>query len=243
MNSDRIRTSPNNHTWIPIHREAAHRLLAYKERQSELLALLTQMQDQGFTVIGLNDQEPKGTIIPLSVIDPFTFLASFNRGTTEEKRRENWTFLKKAWDLEAPVPQDFLGIPIANNQKSWWFPYAYRRDPAHVPALWALIEQAVDNAPGEIEAGLFDRCLGFKGTAIKNLTMGLFWINPEQWLAVDSVNQAYMNHLGIDIKITDFASYLKVIAVSRRKSRLRSQVHHRRPPNPGHERRSGPAMA
>lgn len=200
-----------NHTWIPIHREAAAKLLTFKDRQSELIDLLREMEAAGLTVVSLDDQNPKGHVTPLAEIDPFTFFASFNRKITEENRKANWLFLKQAWNLQSAVPEDFTGIPIANNMSSWWFAYGYDRDPAHVPSLWNLVEQAIDKAPGEIDPGLFDHCLSFKGTAIKNLTMGLFWIHPDQWLAVDGVNQAYLKQLGIDFKVTNFGSYLKLL--------------------------------
>ena len=200
-----------NHTWIPIHREAAAKLFTYENRQGELIALLVEMQNAGLTVISLDDENPKKTTVPLTEIDPFTFFASFNRGITEQNRKANWAFLKKSWNLQSPVPEDFLGIPIANNMKSWWFPYQYQRDAAHIPSLWKLAAQAMNQPPEALEPALFDHCLSFKGTARTNLTMGLFWINPESYLAVDGVNRAYLKHLGIDQKVTDFNSYLKLL--------------------------------
>jgi hypothetical protein len=207
----------SEHTWIPIHREAATKLLEFAKRQDKLLALLKRMQDEGLTVISLNDQNPKGTVVPLREIDPFTFFASFNRGITDQKRMANWAFLKNAWQLESPVPEDFLGIPVAFPMKSWWFPYQYSRDARHIPTLWKLAAQALHKAPEDIEPELFDSCLRFKQTSETNLTMGLFWINPQAWLAVDKVNQAYLEDLGIDPKVTDFASYLKLMKTYRQK--------------------------
>ncbi len=210
----------SENTWIPIHREAAKKLLEFEKRQDELLALLKRMQDEGLKVIKIQDENPKGRTVPLREIDPFTFFATFNKGITEQNRVANWTFLKKAWKLKSPVPEDFLGIPIANNMKSWWFPYQYNRDARHIPTLWKLAAQALDKAPEDIDQTIFDRCLDFWGTAVTNLTMGLFWINPDAWLAVDSVNQAYLKHLGIDQKVTDFASYQKLLKTYRQKVNL-----------------------
>jgi hypothetical protein len=81
------------------------------------------MQQQGLKVISLQDKGADGQNIPLAEVDPFTFLASFNRGVTDENRTENWKSLKTQWDLKAPVPDDFTGIPTLNNVSSWLFPY------------------------------------------------------------------------------------------------------------------------
>ena len=98
-------------SWIPIHTETAIKLLALANPQSELLAVLRNMEQQGLTVIRLKDQDAEGKQVPLGEIDPLTFLASFNRGITDEKRRQNWSFLRKQWNIQADVPQDFDGIP------------------------------------------------------------------------------------------------------------------------------------
>jgi len=68
---------------------------------------------QGLKVISLQDEGADGETIPLAEIDPFTFLASFNRGVTDKNRRDNWAFLKTRWGLKAAVPEDFSGILLS----------------------------------------------------------------------------------------------------------------------------------
>lgn len=205
------------HTWIPIHREAAKKLLTFKDRQGELIELLRSMDAAGLKVISLKDQNPKGTEVPLEEIDPFTFFASFNRGITDENRKANWLFLKKAWHLDAPVPDDFAGIPIANNQKSWWFPYSYLRTPEHVGLLWKIADMAYHWKPDDISAELFDRCLDLRGIGWAYLTMGMFWMNPIEYLSFDSVNNDYLEHLGLDDEVYDFTDYLSFMEKFREK--------------------------
>ena len=106
--------------------------------QEELLATLRAMNDADLTVISLDDQDSSGKPCPLSEIDPFSFFASFNRGINWEHRRDNWSFLKKRWNLQAPVPDDFDGIPLYQNERSWRFPYAANRPKDHIPLLWKL---------------------------------------------------------------------------------------------------------
>lgn len=64
------------------------------------------MEQSGLKVINLEDTGRDGKKLPLAELDPFTFLASFNRGITLENRRQNWKFLKDHWSLKAPVPAD-----------------------------------------------------------------------------------------------------------------------------------------
>jgi hypothetical protein len=98
-------------TWIPIHREAIHRILEHRENQPESLTIPREMKQQGHKIIQLDDKESDGKPVPLTEIDPFTFLASFNRGMKESNRRRNWSFLKARWHLQAPVLDDYSGIP------------------------------------------------------------------------------------------------------------------------------------
>jgi len=123
-------------SWIPIHREAIHRILMHSQDEKELLTILRDMEQEGLKVISLQDRGADGKIIPLAEIDPFTFLASFNRGITEKNRRDNWRFLKARWSLKAQVPDDFTGTPILHNMSSWLFPYAGQREKDHVACLW-----------------------------------------------------------------------------------------------------------
>ena len=194
-------------SWIPIHTETAIKLLALTNPQSELLAVLRDMEQQGLTVISLKDQDADGKQVPLGEIDPLTFLASFNRGITDEKRRKNWSFLRKQWNLQADVPQDFDGIPVVNNMQSWFFPYARNRSKDHVDLLWQIIRQAIEKTLDHIDEGLFSRCTELDLISINNLTMGLFWVNPIAFLPADKKTKSYAKHKGIAIMPDDYRSY------------------------------------
>jgi 5-methylcytosine-specific restriction protein B len=101
-------------TWIPIHKEAARTLLDFRSRSPELAALIGRMHEAGLKALPANDKDTAGNVIPLGDVDPFTFLAGFNRGVTKENRQALWRFLKDEWQLESPVPDDFEGLPLAN---------------------------------------------------------------------------------------------------------------------------------
>src|SRR5688572_27558108 len=108
-------------SWKPIYLEIGQKLLAYKNRQSELLGWLHEMKNSGLPVVSLTDAHAKGTTTKLTEIDPFTFFANFNRGIKDEHRIGILRTLKRHMKLSAQVPEDFDGIPVAPLQKAWFF--------------------------------------------------------------------------------------------------------------------------
>ena len=196
-------------SWIPIHQEAARKMLALPEPQKELLATLREMEQQGLKVIGLKDQDPKGSGCPLEQIDPFTFLATLNRRITDDNRRANWQFVKRRWNLQSEVPQDFSGIPNVHLQKAWFFPFSFERKEGDIEALWQLASQAMERPITEIDEELFDRCCQVRSVGIRKLTSGLFWINPQSFLPCDKKTSAFGKSHRVGSKPRNFRSYMK----------------------------------
>jgi 5-methylcytosine-specific restriction protein B len=202
---------PSLFTWIPIHLEAVRTMLGFSDPQAEMLGTLREMNERGLKVINLNDQGPTGET-PLAEIDPLTFLASFNRGITEENRKENWRFVKQKWNLRADVPRDFTGIPVLHNMKSWFFPYAKKREKGHIDLLWRLVKSAANGSFEQVDSALFQECLRLKVITITNLTMGLFWVNPKSYLPADRKTRGFVQHKGVLEKPVDYVSYRRWLA-------------------------------
>jgi len=194
-------------SWVPIHREAIHRIMEHRQNQKELLTILREMDQQGLNVISLHDKGADGQAIPLAEIDPFTFLASFNRGITDENRQKNWRFLRTRWNLKSPAPNDFSGIPTMNPMRSWFMPWAKEREKDHVERLWQIASTAVDGSVEQVDASTFDQCLNLRLVGMASLTIGLFWINPEKFLSADSKTTAYGKSKGITTELKDYQSY------------------------------------
>jgi MoxR-like ATPase len=194
-------------SWIPIHREAIGRILEYQERQSELLTILREMEQQGLKVISLKDEGADGKPLPLTEIDPFSFLASFNRRVTPENRRDNWAFLKTRLGLNAPVPDDFSGIPVLHNLTSRLFPYAKQREKDHIGLLWQIATLTAKGGIEDVGEELFNRCMDLETVGLRRLTICIFWINPEKFLPADSKTTAYAERKGILAEPKDYATY------------------------------------
>lgn len=184
-------------TWIPIYTEMAHAILQYRARQGELIQVLLDLQSSSVPVGGLQDQMKKGVQTLMKEIDPFTFFTAFNRKTTNQNRMKILERLKQFFQLSSPMPVDFDGVPLANALNSWFFPYGYRRDEGTIDTLWDFAEALMNNAPSSVPPDLFEQCLAINGIAAAKLTMGMFWFQPDQYLAMDARNRSLLAQLGI----------------------------------------------
>jgi 5-methylcytosine-specific restriction protein B len=184
-------------TWIPIYTELARRLLDWESRQSELIACLDRLRKQGYKVTPLNDRDKEGAVFLLQEIDPFTILGSFNRQTRDEERMAILKGICELLGATNPAPQDFNGIPVLNNQRSWFIAYQFKRGRDDVKMLWHVFRLAMaDNPLDNPEfSSAFDEALNIWGVAT-NLTMALYWIRPDTFVNLDNLNRDY---LGIEL--------------------------------------------
>ena len=105
-------------TWQPIYKELIEKLLPYRDRQGDLIRMLKSIDGKGLKIISLTDVDADDKQKPLEVIDPFTFFANFNRGTTHENRRSILAELKRELGLKSELPSDFDGLPGINLHSS-----------------------------------------------------------------------------------------------------------------------------
>jgi len=196
-------------SWVPIYRELAKTILAYRDRQPELLEMLREARLKGLKVMNVVDEGPKAR----HAIDPFSFFAAFNRGQTFDNRRKIITFFQGRLGLETNAPSDFDGIPIADNRSSFFVGYSSKSILEDIACLWDMAFDAYHKTAEEITPSLFDKCLQIKCVSATNLTMGCFWINPEGFLALDGCNRAYFNkNHSIDLTASSHADYVALLA-------------------------------
>jgi 5-methylcytosine-specific restriction protein B len=189
-------TMINNFTWIPIYQELANELAGWENRQEELISFLEELRAQGFVITPLYDKDGDGARFLLKEIDPFTFLGVFNRRIGYDQRLAILSQMKQHFGLRGDLPEDFNGVPVLNNLRSWFFPNQTSRDGNDIGRLWKVFQLALSEGdPLESKEFLkaFDEALKVKQTNV-NLTMGLFWIRPDTFLNLD---QNTREHLGI----------------------------------------------
>jgi len=208
-------------TWKPLYRQIAEKVLSYREKHVDLVALLVQLKEQGLNVVKFEDQYRGGGSGPLKDIDPFTFVASYNRSTTPANRVALLAALKKEWDLSAPVPEDFDGLPVMNPVSAWFLEYENKRSPNDVPALWKLAEVSYSDSTSDEEVrSAIAACLSKGGGNLRSLTMGMFWVNPDRFLSLAGPNREYAATMGIPWDKDDRTpeQYLSWMAAIRQKA-------------------------
>jgi 5-methylcytosine-specific restriction enzyme B len=186
-------------TWVPFYEELAGRLIQYRgaEGQQKLITFLEQLRAAGHTITPLEDKDATGKRVLLREIDPFTFFGTFNRHISEDKRVGILERVRSHFGVKAEAPRDFLGVPVLNNMKSWFFGYLAKRTPEDVGRLWEVFVRALGDDPLADPAfgSAFDRALEVWSTNV-NLTIGLFWIRPRRFLSLDNTMRA---HLGLKL--------------------------------------------
>ena len=194
-------------TWIPYYKEFAQRLTQFQKDRKRLLNLIYDNRDELLAKY-LHDQGGEGDL--LEDIDPFTVFGLFNRGIKQENRINSAKLFKNILDIKVDIPKDFEGIPVLNNQKSHFFGFRSHRGKNDIQNLWNLFIKVVNDENFEEEYNTV-----IKQFIIKvNITMGLFWIRPEKFLAFDRTNRQYLKEqYGIKLpnKAPEYSEYMKIL--------------------------------
>lgn len=200
--------------WVPLYLELAEKLIEWRHRQLELIEILKTAEHAGFVVPNLQDEARKGLRTPLEVIDPFTFFGAFNRRVKKESRIGILQIVHNKLALSSAVPTNFDGLPILHPQHSWFFDYAYQREPHSIDTLWDFAEAIVRQPPESVSSELFARCYSLRQVGPVTLTMGMFWLRPDLYFALDGNNITYVKSLGVKLdkknlkKDLNWSSYL-----------------------------------
>ena len=179
----------------------------FQKDRKRLLNLIYNNRDELLAKY-LHDQGGEGDL--LEDIDPFTVFGLFNRGIKHENRINSAKLFKNILDIKADIPKDFEGIPVLNNQKSHFFGFRSHRGKNDIQNLWNLFIKVVNDENFEEEYNTV-----IKQFIIKvNITMGLFWIRPEKFLAFDRTNRQYLKEqYGIKLpnKAPEYSEYMKIL--------------------------------
>lgn len=214
--------------WTSFYEAFASQLLKYRDRREELVAGIHKISEKIPVMSVLTDEYEEGVKGgPLKDICPFTVFALFNRGITDENRQKVAQELADLIGVSESVPTSFDGIPVVNNQSTWFFGYSHKRQPDDISNLWEVFARAIsyadpmDETDGEEItnnfAATYDKAMQVHGVGW-NLTMALYWIRPWTFLTLDGQSKTYINHkLNIPIntngpnKRCTAADYLEVM--------------------------------
>lgn len=218
-------TSPEKQRfeWTDFYEAVAEKLLAHADDRTPLIEGIHEIASRVPGLTYLQDKFPDGTSGPLRDICPFTTMGTFNRSMTDANRKTIAGELAKLLGVTVPVPPSFEGIPVLNNQRSWFFAYADKRGVGDIDALWKVFVAASKMVDGDqldtrdafIRA--YDEATQVWGVAW-NLSTGLYWAHPWEFLTLDSQSRHYINkRLGLNVAISgqqgpcDGRAYLKLL--------------------------------
>lgn len=184
--------------WTRFYEAVADKLLTFRNKRDELIAGIHVIVSKVDGLSNLQDQFADGSSGPLKDICPFTAMGIFNRGITDANRKAIASELASLLGVSEPVPDSFEGIPILNNQKSWFFGFYNKRQPDDIDILWEAFAQAIAFAESDdAEArsafvSAYDNATQRYGVGW-NLTMGLYWIRPWNFPTLDGQSQRYIS--------------------------------------------------
>lgn len=181
-------------TWPNFYMEFANTLLKYKNNRKELLEKIKRVYYTNN--ISLPTLEKDRNIID---IDPFTVFGLFNKQISLRNRIRIIEGLAKEFSISVKTPDSFGGIPFLNNLSAVFYRFIGERGKLDIQNLWNIFEAALEYADTHSEksreefTNYYNLALTQKG--IKwNLTMGLFWIRPFEYINLDSINRWYLSN-------------------------------------------------
>lgn len=184
--------------WTAFYAAIADGLLTFRNDRTLLVREIERLSKE---VEGLGhlaeDQYADGKTGFIRDICPFTTMGVFNRNIKDKNRQQIARELAKFLKVSEPVPESFEGIPILNNQRSWFFPHERQRSTDHIDALWNVFAAAMkfaDDTDDEARAKFaeaFDTANG-RPLVAWNLTMGMYWIRPWSFPSLDGNSRDYI---------------------------------------------------
>ena len=184
-------------SWVESYPKLADALLAYKSDRKTLLRKLEKAYALVKEQTGLEYKLVHCDGVPFEDIDPFTVFGSFNHSMSYANRVATFKAVASVLGMsDLSATMDFTGIPVLNNMRMWFFDKPLTNDGADVQNLWNLFESALALADNKIEESseferYYDAALRQYGVKW-NITMGLFWVRPNFFVGLDSLNRDYL---------------------------------------------------
>lgn len=175
--------------WTEFYRNIAQALLAYQQQRQSLLRFVLKLAER-YQLTYLCGKA-------LTDICPFTVMGLFNRGISTPKRQAIAQDLADFLKLHSTAPESFDGIPILNNQSSCFFAFNNNHQNNDINQLWQFFATAIaytQNETTDLKRKFiqqYDR-VSQQHAVGWNLSMGLFWLAPYQFVSLDSQSQQYI---------------------------------------------------
>ena len=197
--NERFGDASTRFAWTKFYEEFANKLLAFKDRRQELLK---EINDIGFRVFQqppLMDESKDSSKFPIEDFCPFSTIARLNRQIKDQNRVRIATEFANVLGISQPVPSSFEGIPVLSNQNSYFFAYQKFRNAGDFDRLWEIFERAMEFSDSDSDnlrssfVTAFDEVAKVRNVKW-NLSMGLYWIRPWEFLTLDLESRKYLSN-------------------------------------------------
>lgn len=185
--------------WVAFYESLATKLLDYKNNRKELIEKL-----QNINSIKFSRLERNGKVID---IDPFTVFGLFNTYMDDTKRETNLKGIATEFGIKEAVPSTFYGVVQLLSLNSTFINFNSEHKENDIDNLWNIYETAIQyaNSPSptirkKLESQ-FDIVVKQKGICW-NITMGLYWIRPNNYINLSSNSRDYLTTEGITLPKT-----------------------------------------
>lgn len=185
--------------WAPFYSEFADKLLEFKDNRALLIEKIQNVYSALNIKLPTLERDERGnTIVPYD-IDPFTIFALFNKQITDENRINIITQIKEEFSIKSSTPNNFHGIPVVNNMAATFYYFDEGRGENDIDNLWGIFESAIKFSNDENLQNrenfikYYNKVINQKGVKW-NITMGLFWIKPNNYISLDAHNRNILSN-------------------------------------------------
>jgi len=166
--------------WKKFYSEYAEKILQYCDDRLALLPLIRTALGNHVTKVFVENVKEN--------VDPFTCFSIFNyMGLNDSDRIDILRNVKNSFSIAADVPIDFSGLPVVRSSQMF---YAHEKKESDL--IWNFFQKFMSS---EFKADLFDEIKNIKNVGQTKLTAPLFWIKPDEYVALDKKNIAYAKEL------------------------------------------------
>lgn len=202
-----------NFEWVAFYKELANKILAYKNDRKTLVQIVER-------VFAPFDSEKKDGEKKKQFpdIDGFSLLGIIN-SFGYEKRTAILAGFGNEFGITLSAPTSFDGVPNASTQNSLLFHTKKASNeadnPKDIDTLWQLFEIVCNYSEDKKSdfCKLFEEVLDIEKNGIASVTNALFWVNPKNFIALNSPCIAYIykdNHIMDKYSIPDIREGKKV---------------------------------
>ncbi|RAM58204.1 hypothetical protein DS66_06045 [Mesotoga sp. SC_3PWM13N19] len=198
--------------WVPFYEALADKLLDFRDKPGELFNVIKKLSSEQPLMEYLHFEREDWWGPRQYRIDPFSVMGVINRGTTDANRTLLAKVLGDEFGVKIPAPTQFVGIPVLDNRRSFF---------VGDDELWNLFAHALESADTNVFSNefkdAFDKAVAVKGNGLTYVTMGLFWIRPNVFLALDANSRKYISeHYAVEVPSThcagsEYAEFLGVL--------------------------------